>query len=63
MPAPTNHRLALTPEERRKCRVPVAQAAEIKGISEDAFKQHYAHLIEQTTPRRLTVKLGDVLDD
>lgn len=57
------NRIQLTPEQERKRRISVAQAAELKNISEDTFRKHFSHLIEKTTPRRDTVKLGDVLLD
>jgi hypothetical protein len=41
--------------------VSVPVAAEIKGISLDTFKRHYAHLIRKTSPRRNTVKVRDLL--
>jgi mRNA-degrading endonuclease toxin of MazEF toxin-antitoxin module len=56
-------RVELTPEQEKRRRISVAQAAEIKNISEDSFRRHYAHLIEKTTPRRDTVQLGAVLED
>jgi hypothetical protein len=62
-PANSNpRRLELTPEQEKRRRISVQQAAELRGISEDSFRRHYGHLIEKTTPRRDTVKLGDVLD-
>jgi hypothetical protein len=62
MPFSPARRVELTPEERRKCLIPVEQAAEIKGISLCAFREHYAHLIEHITPKRLGVRLGNALD-
>jgi hypothetical protein len=62
MPPAPARRIELTPEERRNCRIPIEQAAEIKGISLDAFREHFKHLIEKTTPGRHTVRLGDALD-
>jgi len=62
---PTNasrYSLVLTPEQEKRRRISVKQAAELKNISEDSFRRHYGHLIEKTTPRRDTVKLGDALD-
>jgi hypothetical protein len=38
-------------------RVSVPEAARIKGISEDSFRRHYAHVIEQVSPRRQAVKI------
>jgi hypothetical protein len=63
MPAPTNYKIELSPELEKRRQVSVKFAAELKGISEDTFKKHYGHLIERTSPRRQTVKLGDVLGD
>jgi hypothetical protein len=55
--------LTLSPEQERRRRISVKQAAELKNISEDSFRRHFRHLIRQETPRRQTVALGDVLDD
>jgi hypothetical protein len=43
--------------------ISVKQAAELKGVSQDTFKRHYAHLIRQVSPRRQTVKMRDLLTD
>jgi hypothetical protein len=56
-------RIELTPEQEKRRRISVKQAAELKGISEDSFRRHYSHLIQKTTPRRDTCQLGSVLDD
>jgi hypothetical protein len=56
-------RVALPPELERYRKIPVPWAAEIKGISVDGFKRHYAHLIEQVSPRRQAVTLGKLLDE
>jgi predicted ArsR family transcriptional regulator len=61
-PAKAIRYLELSPEQEKERRISVAQAAEIKGISEDTFRRHFTHLIEKTTPGRATVRLGDVLD-
>jgi DeoR/GlpR family transcriptional regulator of sugar metabolism len=42
-------------------RVSVAEAARLKGVSEDTFRRHYSHLIEQVSPRRQAVKLKHVI--
>lgn len=63
MPSPTDHTIMLSPEMERRRLVTVAQAAKLKAISEDAFREHYAHLIRQITPKRQGVRLGDVLED
>jgi hypothetical protein len=55
-------RLELTPEQERRRRISVREAARLKGISEDTFKRHFGHQIEKLTPRRNVVRLGDVLD-
>jgi hypothetical protein len=43
-------------------RIPVSEAAHIKGISEDTFRRRYPHLIEQVSARRQAVKLKHVID-
>jgi hypothetical protein len=63
MPAPSNKRVELSPELERHKRISVPQAAELRNISADTFRRRYRHLIRQESPRRQTVKLGDVLDD
>jgi hypothetical protein len=56
-------RVALPPELQRYRKIPVAWAAEIKGISVDGFRRYYPHLIEQVSPRRQAVTLGKLLDE
>jgi hypothetical protein len=43
-------------------RVPVSEAARMKGISEDTFRRRYSHLIDQVSDRRQAVKLKHVID-
>ncbi len=61
MPAPRNYEVELTEKERRQQIIPITQAAKIKNLSEDSFRRHYGHLIVRTGPRRVGVRLGDVL--
>ena len=63
MPYPKDHRVQLSPEMEAKRRISVKYAAELRGISEDAFRRHYSHLIEQASPKRQVVQLGKVLDE
>jgi hypothetical protein len=56
-------RVALPPELQRYRKIPVAWAAEIKGISVDGFRRYYSHLIDQVSPRRQAVTLGKLLDE
>jgi hypothetical protein len=63
LPAPTISRVMLSPEQEKRRRISVRQAAELRNISEDTFRRHYGHLIRQESPRRQSVALGDVLDD
>jgi hypothetical protein len=56
-------RLTLSPEQEKRRRISVRQAAELKNISEDTFRRHYRHLIRQMSSRRQSVALGDVLED
>lgn len=46
----------------RERRITVAEAARIKGISEDTFERKYGHLIEQLSERRRGVKIKNVID-
>jgi len=41
--------------------ISVDEAAELKGVSRDTFRRHFAHLIRKPSPRRLTVKLRDLI--
>jgi len=64
MPTPTTlMRITLSPEQEKRRRISVRQAAELRGISEDTFRRHFRGLIRQESPRRQTVALGDVLDN
>ena len=58
----SNNRTQLPPDLELSRIIPVSQAAEFNGISEDTFKRHYPHLIRKLSPRRNGVRLGDVLD-
>jgi len=42
-------------------RVSVAEAARIKGISEDTFRRNFPELIEQTSERRQGVKIKHII--
>jgi hypothetical protein len=54
--------IELTPEQHRQRRISIQQAAAIKNLSVASFRRHYAHIIEHVSPRRLVVRLCDVLD-
>jgi hypothetical protein len=41
--------------------VPLKEAARLKGISEDTLRRHYRHLFVRVSPRRLGMRLKDVL--
>jgi len=43
--------------------VSVPVAADIKNISVDTFKRHYAHLIRKVSTRREAVRLRDLLKE
>lgn len=42
-------------------RIPVPEAARIKGISEDTFRRTYPELIEQLSERRQGVKVKNAI--
>jgi hypothetical protein len=37
------------------------EAARLKGISEDTLDRHYRHLFRRISPRRIGIKLADLL--
>jgi predicted DNA-binding transcriptional regulator AlpA len=37
------------------------EVAQFLGLSEDSIRRHYAHLIRRLSPRRVGIKLRDVL--
>jgi hypothetical protein len=43
--------------------VSVPEAAEYLDISEDTFRRHYSHLIKKLSPRRVAVRLRDLLTE
>jgi hypothetical protein len=51
---------ALTALELESYKSP-KESADIKNISEDTFRRHYAHIIEKVSPRRDGVKLRKLL--
>jgi hypothetical protein len=46
----------------RKRRVPISYAANLLGISDDAFQRNFGSLIQKVSEKRLGVELGRVLD-
>jgi hypothetical protein len=42
--------------------VSLAEAAHILGISEDGIRRHHSHLIRRLSPRRVGIRLGDLLE-
>jgi hypothetical protein len=62
MPYPKDYRVPLSPELEKKRRISVRYAAELRGISEEVFRQQFGHLIERASPKRQVVELGKVLD-
>ena len=43
--------------------VSLREAAEIRGVSVDGFRRHFGHLVRRVSPRRLAVRVGDLLDE
>lgn len=41
--------------------ITIEKASEIVGISYDLFRRHYGHLICRITPRRIGVRVRDLL--
>ncbi len=44
-----------------ECIISLAIASNLTGLSVDTLKRHHAHLIRRLSPRRLGMKLRDVL--
>ena len=42
--------------------VSLAEAARIIGISEDGIRRHHSRLIRRLSPRRVGIRLGDLLE-
>jgi hypothetical protein len=61
MPARAKRRLQLTPELELEKICSLREAYEISGLSPDAWRANYPHLIRRLSPRRLGIRLRDVL--
>jgi hypothetical protein len=53
----------LPPDLSRNRMVSLPQAAELRGVSVDTLKRRFPHLIKRVSPRRLAVRVGDLLDE
>jgi hypothetical protein len=42
-------------------KISIREAAALNDVSEDTFRRRYPHLIQQVSPRRQAVVLGDAL--
>jgi hypothetical protein len=63
MSASASDKRLLPPDLQPRRMISLPQAAELRGISVDTFKRNYKHLIVRVSPRRLAVRLGDVIND
>jgi hypothetical protein len=62
MPAPVKHnRIALSPELEQGRIITLQEAAKLSSISIDSWKRNHKDKIVKLSPRRLGVKLADVL--
>jgi hypothetical protein len=61
MPAPTDNRVTLSRELELERVIPVGQAAELMGISEDTFRRKHADKIIEVSDRRRGVRLKHAL--
>lgn len=41
--------------------ISIKEAARLKGVSEDTLRRHYRHLFIRVSPRRIGMRLKDVL--
>ena len=61
MPGASTRRYRLPPELEGEKIVSLREAYELTGLSPDAWRDHYPHLILRLSPRRLGIKLKHVL--
>jgi hypothetical protein len=63
MPTPTTRRSpgSATSVYALEKIVTIDEAAEIAGISRDSIRRHHSHLIRRLSPRRVGLRLRDVL--
>ena len=63
MPSPTKHSTSFPADIERKRMIPLAKAAELRGVSLSTFKRLFPHLVVRVSPYRLAARLGDVIDE
>jgi len=56
-------RPALPPELAPLRMISIREAAELRGVSVDGFKRHFPHLVQRVSPRRLAVRVGELLNE
>lgn len=56
-----SNQTSLSAELKTERFITIAEAAALTGLSEDSLRRHHSHLIRRLSPRRLGMKLGDVL--
>jgi hypothetical protein len=54
---------ALPPDLSRQRMISLPEAALIRGVSPDTFRRRFPHLTKRVSPRRLAVRVGDLLDE
>ena len=57
----TNRKVDLLPSAEMLRVIPVAQAAEVAGISADTLRRNHPEIIIKLSPRRVGVRLRDAL--
>jgi hypothetical protein len=57
------HSTPLPADIERQRMIPLAKAAELRGVSLSTLKRCFPHLIVRVSPGRLAVRLGDLLDE
>jgi hypothetical protein len=57
----TNRKVDLPPSAEMLRVIPVAQAAEVAGISADTLRRNHPEIIIKLSPRRVGVRLRDAL--
>jgi hypothetical protein len=61
MPAPTDNRAKLSPEQELRRIIPLEQVAELRACSVDTIRRTMADKIIKISERRVGMRLGDAL--
>jgi hypothetical protein len=61
MPAPTDNRIRLSPEQELNRIITLEQAAELCSLSADTIQRRWPEKLVQLSPRRIGIRVRDAL--